>query len=752
MNSYTTKSVILDIATNWGNTNWLAIRAIDFWYQGSKIEVVFGSLLQDAYATTYLNEWPNEYDYLPYFAFDTTKSKTGSTATRGWAANQYAVTNQRLICVFSSPITFDEIKVNNGHLSGTYVNRGAKDVKLYISSDAITDTTFNAAISNSELLFDGQFVQHVADDVADDQKIQLPLYEVTYNANGADSGEVPIDSNKYLFEDTVTVLGTGTLARTGYTFQGWNTQADGNGTTRMPDSTFTMPADNVTLYAIWASDGPEFTAKSIVLDIADNWGDFGYLGIRQIDFLLAGVKLLLTEAGGDFVGYASSEYNASYAAEKAFDTSLSKAGPASEGWMTAATNFKTDQRLIAVFTNPITFDDIRVNNYHDNGDQTDRGAKNVQIKASTDAITDTTYNAVVSNSSRIYNGAFATHTFQLDAEDEEALVTGIIFLVEYDANGAETGDTPVDSNSYAEYDTAVVQGEGSLAKRGHDFTGWNTASDGTGTAYVEANNITMTTDIKLYAIWVEDPDYGYLAKSVIFDFADNFGNTNYMGIRSIEFFWGPTRFDLTASDFAADATTDSFDNYPEFAFDTSLSKIDAATTNSWLSSSSGSQDQRLIIVFDTPIKFDMMKVNNYHHIGGYTDRGVKNTKITISDTAITDTTYDALIDIPGASSEVIFSGLFEEHVAADVIHNWTVPLIPAVLDQFGYRFRNDDGSETTATWAENQNALAALLAGSKIRVRIGVDFDSAYPEPAAFQLEYRHKPAGGVFSGWGKVK
>ncbi len=82
----------------------------------------------------------------------------------------------------------------------------------------------------------------------------LPTYAVTYNANGATSGSVPTDSaSPYLDGATVTVLGnTGSLARTGYTFAGWNTAADGSGTPYAAGATFTIGAAPVTLYAQWA--------------------------------------------------------------------------------------------------------------------------------------------------------------------------------------------------------------------------------------------------------------------------------------------------------------------------------------------------------------------------------------------------------------------------------------------------------------------------------------------------------------------
>jgi uncharacterized repeat protein (TIGR02543 family) len=79
-----------------------------------------------------------------------------------------------------------------------------------------------------------------------------PTYTVTYDGNGNTGGTVPVDAGAYEQGAMVTVLGTGSLARTGYSFIGWNTQANGGGTSNTPGFTFTMGAANVTLYAKWA--------------------------------------------------------------------------------------------------------------------------------------------------------------------------------------------------------------------------------------------------------------------------------------------------------------------------------------------------------------------------------------------------------------------------------------------------------------------------------------------------------------------
>ncbi len=82
--------------------------------------------------------------------------------------------------------------------------------------------------------------------------VPAATYTVTYYGNGNTGGSVPTDgSSPYSGGSTVTVLGnTGSLTRSGYTFNGWNTAANGSGTNYDPDSTFTI-SGNTEFYARW---------------------------------------------------------------------------------------------------------------------------------------------------------------------------------------------------------------------------------------------------------------------------------------------------------------------------------------------------------------------------------------------------------------------------------------------------------------------------------------------------------------------
>jgi uncharacterized repeat protein (TIGR02543 family) len=79
-----------------------------------------------------------------------------------------------------------------------------------------------------------------------------PTYSVAYDRNNATSGDPPVDNNAYVKGETVIVLANcQNLAKTGYTFVGWNTNSDGSGSTYSGGETFTMGNAGVTRFAHW---------------------------------------------------------------------------------------------------------------------------------------------------------------------------------------------------------------------------------------------------------------------------------------------------------------------------------------------------------------------------------------------------------------------------------------------------------------------------------------------------------------------
>jgi uncharacterized repeat protein (TIGR02543 family) len=85
-------------------------------------------------------------------------------------------------------------------------------------------------------------------------------YTLTYLAGTGGSGTAPASPTSYSSNSTATILGnTGpyTNSDPNKIFYGWNTVADGTGTSYPPGSTITMNADK-TLYAQWVSDTPQY--------------------------------------------------------------------------------------------------------------------------------------------------------------------------------------------------------------------------------------------------------------------------------------------------------------------------------------------------------------------------------------------------------------------------------------------------------------------------------------------------------------
>jgi hypothetical protein len=163
---------------------------------------------------------------------------------------------------------------------------------------------------------------------------------------------------------------------------------------------------------------PPTPMKSVVFDIPDYYDGGTFMGIRSIEFKNGGTLIALTES--DFTAYHTSALSEiDTTAAKAFDTTLSKSGLSTTGtsWVSGISE-TSDQRIIVVFDTEQTFDEIVINNYHTEGTQTNHGVKNVKITASTDSISDTTYNAAISNSTVLNDTIWPEHNLTDGADDQ----------------------------------------------------------------------------------------------------------------------------------------------------------------------------------------------------------------------------------------------------------------------------------------------------------------------------------------------
>ena len=77
-------------------------------------------------------------------------------------------------------------------------------------------------------------------------------YTVTYNGNSNDGGSEPANQTKTHDISLTLATNSGSLTRSGYTFNGWNTAADGSGTSYATGASYTTNA-GLTLYARWTA-------------------------------------------------------------------------------------------------------------------------------------------------------------------------------------------------------------------------------------------------------------------------------------------------------------------------------------------------------------------------------------------------------------------------------------------------------------------------------------------------------------------
>jgi uncharacterized protein (TIGR02145 family)/uncharacterized repeat protein (TIGR02543 family) len=123
----------------------------------------------------------------------------------------------------------------------------------YLSSTGTTDNNalvlhFNSSHNNPSIgngdRISGLSVRCIAEETS-----PIPVFTVTYHGNVTDGGSPPVDSNKYEVGAVVTVSeNTGNLVKPCFDFDNWK---DGNGETREVGKTFSMPAENMDLYAQW---------------------------------------------------------------------------------------------------------------------------------------------------------------------------------------------------------------------------------------------------------------------------------------------------------------------------------------------------------------------------------------------------------------------------------------------------------------------------------------------------------------------
>lgn len=318
----------------------------------------------------------------------------------------------------------------------------------------------------------------------------LPTYTITYSANGATSGGAPVTQNG-IYSSVTLDNNSGNLAKTSFYFAGWNTQADGLGTTYPAGSSYT-PTSSITLYALWSA------VATYSLSYNSNGSTSGTAPLTQ-----TGITSTATVAGNT--------------------GSLSRLGYRFDGWNTQANGqgntfqasssitLVADTVLYALWTSvptyTITF----------NGNGQTSGSIPSAITSSDATVTLPGNTGVLNRTNFTFNGwntlanGTGTHynvgaTFPLSASTTlYAEWLGNTYTLTYNANGADSGSVPLATSGSGALTTAL--NTGALAKAGYTFGGWNTAGDGTGTTVSAGATYTPSQNTTLFAKWNALPTY-----------------------------------------------------------------------------------------------------------------------------------------------------------------------------------------------------------------------------------------------------
>lgn len=325
-----------------------------------------------------------------------------------------------------------------------------------------------------------------------------PLYKVVYNANGSSIGSEPKDDNSYLPGVSVTVKGnSGNLLKNGNNFVGWNSKRDGTGITYTENQKFNKNSYDDTLFAKWSANPTykitynSINATSGTTPVDANTYEEGVTVVLKTN------SGNLTRSGYNFKGWNTNNDGSG----TSYSAGASILMPAQNVVLYA------DWQLIPTYT--VTYN----GNYYTSGTlpvDPARYATNatVTVRDNIGGLTKTGktfngWNTQIDASGKQYN---AGATFQMETSDVVLYAmwsSNPMYKVNYNANGANTGNIPSDANTYKQGDNVTVKGNvGGLARTGYIFESWNTNSAGTGNRYVPPASFTMgTSDVSLWAIW-----------------------------------------------------------------------------------------------------------------------------------------------------------------------------------------------------------------------------------------------------------
>jgi uncharacterized repeat protein (TIGR02543 family) len=305
---------------------------------------------------------------------------------------------------------------------------------------------------------------------------------VSYHVNGGTGAAAPGGVQVVPGSPVVLASMPAGLVKAGYRFAGWNTLANGSGTSYAAGSTQSFSSD-VTLYARWLSE----YAVSYVLNGASNAGS------NPSSYTVDDLPLSLTSpsslSGFTFAGwYANADFS----------------GAAVTSIPAGTTGAKT---YYAKWTYTVT--------YNGNSPTTGTvptatvGVKGQPVTMATNSgtLALTGYSFAGWNASAAGTGAdYATGSSQTFTGNTTVYAKWT-YTITYDKNTASSGSVPSSTVGVKGQPVTMATNSGTLALTGYSFAGWNATAAGTGTSYATGSSQTFTGNTTVYAKWTYTVTY-----------------------------------------------------------------------------------------------------------------------------------------------------------------------------------------------------------------------------------------------------
>ena len=355
-------------------------------------------------------------------------------------------------------------------------------------------------------------------------------WTVSYDANGGTGEMVP---QQIVKGQTGTVKDSDFYPPAGKVFDGWNTQADGNGDSYKPGDSIDPSAD-MTLYAIWKDDGKRYTLTYNV-----NGGDEGTVPAPSVGLKVGDKVTLATNipthaktAGGKPVYFHGWTEIVPTQVGKIYTKNETLPPKAADPFVMPARNVT----LYAIWADyPPVQPPVqpRTLKFDVNGGNSQKPDDKPNIMPGTRvALPANPTHADVDNKPVYFAGW--TETKYEDIYAEGATLPSVVsdpypmpnrdqtlyalwsydqnpqppveYTVSFDRNG---GTGYMDPVKVAENGSMTVPENGFKAPNGKKFKEWNTRSNGQGDSYKPGDTLTPTADTTLFAIWEDDHGNGY---------------------------------------------------------------------------------------------------------------------------------------------------------------------------------------------------------------------------------------------------